>query len=260
MVQELPQPVRRVPWTVNLAALLLVVAAALTAALSSIYIVDTLHYGTIVKGVVRDTGNGADQVPEYISDNHIGDIAVVAVCALSALVLILVALWARRHNGGRIVACIVVIADALCCGLGMGFLDILPSDYQSGDAFADEVSRRQDLALPVWTEPELKITAIALPLCAFGVLLLLLNARSNRYYRRPAPPVPAMAYPVAAYPGYPPAPYPYASPYPPTGAYGPVTYPPTGPYPPTAVPPTANPPLAQPPASYPPQEYPPSAS
>jgi hypothetical protein len=231
--------------TVRLALVLMVLSTLIAVALVVMFVLDYVNYAESAVRAGHNVGASQTRIQDDIRDQHIIDGVSAGSFGLLALALAGTALWARRANTGRVLACVTGLAQLLCCSGIMAWLSLnismLDVEY---DPYYDEAFKVQYAAQPAWVKALIPTATAALPLLGIAIVVLLLLPSSNRFYRKAPAPVPLAPYPWPA-PAYPP---PAASVYPPPAAPG---------YPPPAAPayPPAGPSYGTSPPSWPAPGY-----
>jgi hypothetical protein len=218
----LPAPASPKSRTVTVALALLGISAVVSVAVSVMFIHDYAGYADVATRAGLTTEASQSRIQDDISGQHAIDGFSAGAFGFMALALAGSAVWARRLNIGRILACVTAGLQALCCGGVMGFLSlgVWARDVNGEDAYLDAVTRLQYDAQPGWIKALIPTSAALLPILGLVVVILLLLPSSNRFYR-PAPAPPAAP---AAYYGPPPPAYGPPQAYQPPAAYGSPVY------------------------------------
>jgi hypothetical protein len=254
MVLTMPEPARPRSRSVTSALVLTLLSAVICAALAVMFVLDYVNYAGVAARSGVLAGASQSRVLEDIETQHLIDGVCAGAFGLMAVVLLAVGFLARRSSGGRVVACVLGVVQALCCGGMVAYLSLGISllDVSSDDPYLDVAFKVQYDAQPVWAKALIPTSTFALPILGIMALILWLVPSSNRYYRALRNPEP-QPLPFVATPGFAPQPPPGYG-YPPQQPYAQPQYPqPQYPQAQYQAPPPGYPPSYPPP----PQDYPP---
>lgn len=201
---------------------------------------ELLRTPDLVDQAARSTGATPREVSEEqaIVPALFGVALGVHAVLVGAFVGLAIPVW-RGSAGARIALCVTSGLSALCCGGLLALSAVLP-DQPERTAFAEELSRLDEVTSPTWTYPASVISALVVAAFPIAVLALLLISPSNRFFREPPP--------AGAWPGYhhPEYGHYYGYYYPYSGQPAPPASPPAPPAPPASAPPGSGPPGSPP--------------
>src|SRR5947207_954222 len=136
---------RPVSRTVTVALAMMAFSALLSLAVCVMIIHDFAGYSDVAHRAGRITEASRSQVLTDITGQRVIDGLSAGSFGFIALALAVTAVWARRLNIGRILACVTVGLQAVCCGGMMGFLNLVvwSRSEKGNDPYLDEVVRLQ---------------------------------------------------------------------------------------------------------------------